>query len=341
MYSKTTKMLGGVCALGVVAVLFLFVFQEDLEDNAIVIGVESGNPASRGVAYILEKLLEENYEVNVEIKEQDGIGDDRITNEDLFSDMDVNLVHINPMVSIADNEDTISLYVDDTQTVVASPRSVRQSKGLCISREVADQYGISHINDLRYRDVFDIFKNEKAEEESFDARGEILVRGEDKDNIIIEQIRAKSYGYDDNFKVSSRNEDLLFKEVDTYTQKEIPFIFQCDAPHYIWEKYDLVMIEEGTHKPGLWEVISPTVSENWLEESYVATSWQPNYFRTYYVRSLEEDYYEVARFLNKVNFSVSEISKILNALEVDEVNPADYASRWVKDNEKTINQWIE
>lgn len=346
MYSKTTKIIGVICAISVVVVLFVFVFRDELNDDTIIIGVESGNFASLGVAYILEDLLEENYEVNVEIKEQGGIGFDRITNEELFSDMDVNLVHINPMVSIKGNEDIISLYVDDTQTVAASPRSIRNSKGLCISRDVSSLHGITHIRDLRYSDVFDIFKNEKVAQENVeakevDARGEILVKGEDKNNIIIEQIRAASYGYDDNFKISSRNEDLLFKEVDTYIEEGIPFIFQCEAPHYIWTKYDLVMLEESTHDPSFWEIVYPADSENWLSESRVVTAWQPNYFKMYYVRSLEGDYYEVARFLNRVNFGISDVSEILNALEIEDIDPEEYANEWILQNKELVNQWIE
>ncbi len=345
MYNKTTKILGVICAICVVVVLFIFVFGKDVKNNTIVIGVESGNFASKGTAYILQKLIEDNYDIKVDIKEQGGIGFDRITTEQLFEDMDVNLVHINPMVRVEGNENIISLYVDNTQTVVASPHRVRSSKGLCIHRSVADDYNIRDITDLKDKDVFEIFKvlKEKVTEEEteVDIRGEILAKGEDKSNIIIEQIRAKSYGYDNYFKISSRNEDLLFKEIGNYIEENIPFIFQCEAPHRVWERYDLVMLEEEIHDSSLWNVVYPSDSDEWLEKSYAVTSWKPNYFRTYYVRSLEEDYYEIARFLNRVKFQISDISKILKVLEIDKRDPKKYAEEWIIDNEELIGLWIE
>ena len=349
MGNATTKGIGFVCAILVIVLLFAFIFTGDSQgQKTLVIAVPSGNVAADGVAHILERILEDHYDVEVSVEYEEGPEPDTVKIEKIFESMDNDVIHIQPMVSVLGSEEALALYVDDKQTAVSSPHSVRSITGLCVSRKVSEEHNLKTIAGLRTRDASEIFAanqgddtEQDEEQEEQDTRAEILVSSEDADNVVIEEVRAKSHGYDNNFKIAPRNERLLMKELDTHIKEDIPVVFQCQSPHAVWVLYDVVMLEEDSHNPREWNIVYPRESADWLEESEARTGWKPDYLRLYYAKVLEDRNPDVARFLNKARFRTAYISQIMKALEYDDKTPQEYAREWVERNDDVVQEWIQ
>ncbi|MYE37942.1 MAG: hypothetical protein F4X82_00255 [Candidatus Spechtbacteria bacterium SB0662_bin_43] len=326
----TTKALGiGVAGI-VVAILLLVAFSQEDESAHIVIGVPGNSASAHGTALILETLLEEHYNTQVRIR----TGED-VTTKTILKGMDEGVIHIHPEVWDSRETNLLALYADTKRTIVQTPHSIKTFQGLCLSSSLAEQHLISQIQDLRRSDVATLFDwNE-------DGKGEILVSSADRNIPLIEKIRAKSYRYDHRFDIIEMDDQSLFARIQDAMRKDEPVLFHCYTPHEVWNLYDIVSIQEPTYRESEWNIIYPEDDDEWLERSYAGTAWKDASIGIYYVKSLEADHPEIAKFLNNVRFRIGDISQMVKMLKVDEQPPQEYATEWIGDNQSLVEDWIQ
>ncbi|MEO0959643.1 MAG: glycine betaine ABC transporter substrate-binding protein, partial [Pseudomonadota bacterium] len=114
----------------------------------------------------------------------------------------------------------------------------------------------------------------------------------------------------------------------------------CYEPHFIFVAYDLVYLEEPAHDPATWNIVQPTDDANWLEKSSASTAWNGATLHLHYSKELKEKHPEVAALFDAYAMPGEALSAMGKALAVDDEDPKDWATNWVKENEDLVLQWL-
>lgn len=291
----------------------------------IVIGVPNW-PSVSATAHILQQVIEENFGLEVEL--QNG------TNPIVFEAMDKGSMHVHPEVWLPNQENLHNTYVEENGTVVMNENPVRAEQGMCVPRYVAEEMGVSSIDDLTDPDKAAIFDGDG------DGTPEIFIGAPGWASTAVEQVRAKSYGYDTVFDLQQYDETLAYSNLANAINTGDPWIGFCYQPHYVFVAHDIVMLEEPPHDPDTWNMIQPTDDPAWLEKSEAGSAWNGATLHLHYAKSLQEDYPEVAALFDAYQLDGDTLSDMGLALSVNSQDPAEYAAEWLAENEDTVIDWL-
>lgn len=291
----------------------------------IVIGLPNW-PSASASAHILEAAIEQNYQLDVEL--QNG------TNPVFYEGMDRGSVHVHPEVVLPNQQNLHDTYVKERGTVAFSQNGFSGAQGMCISKAVRDELGVDEIQDLTDPEVAALFDTDG------DGLGEVWIGAPGWASTTIEKIRARSYAYDETFELKEMDSALMLAELDAAMKAGEPYAFFCYTPHHVFTLYDVVMLDEPAHDEDAWTIVTPTEDPQWLEKSQAAVAWPATYYSIHYATSLEQDYPEVARFLQNVSFSAEQVTDMMYALAVENTDPADLATTWLEENQSQVLEWV-
>ncbi|WP_299792605.1 glycine betaine ABC transporter substrate-binding protein [uncultured Marivita sp.] len=291
----------------------------------IVIGVPNWASVN-ATAHVLEVVIEDNLGLDVEL--QNG------TNPIVFEAMDSGSMHVHPEVWMPNQQNLHDTYVKDKGSVVMNTNPVQAEQGMCVPTYIAEEYDITHIDDLSDPDKIAIFDT--------DGNGtpEVWVGAPGWASTVVEKVRAKSYGYDQMFELTEYEETIAYANLANATTAGEPWIGFCYSPHYIFVTQDLTVLEEPAHDPSTWNIVQPTDDPDWLEKSSASTAWNGATLHLHYAKELEEAYPEVASLFQNYQMSGDDLSAMGKALAVDGVEAADFARQWVAENEDTVINWL-
>lgn len=291
----------------------------------IVIGVPNWASVN-ATAHVLEVVIEDNLGLDVEL--QNG------TNPIVFEAMDSGSMHVHPEVWMPNQQNLHDTYVKDKGSVVMNANPVQAEQGMCVPTYIAEEYDITHIDDLSDPDKIAIFDT--------DGNGtpEVWVGAPGWASTVVEKVRAKSYGYDQMFELTEYEETIAYANLANATTAGEPWIGFCYSPHYIFVTQDLTVLEEPAHDPSTWNIVQPTDDPDWLEKSSASTAWNGATLHLHYAKELEEAYPEVASLFQNYQMSGDDLSAMGKALAVDGVEAADFARQWVAENEDTVINWL-
>jgi len=173
-----------------------------------------------------------------------------------------------------------------------------------------------------------------------DGRGEIWIDVPGWASTNVEQIRAKSYGYDQTMERTQSDETQACAELDNAVKAGDPWIRFCYGPHYVFALHDLVRLEEPAHDPAKWNVTQPTDDPDWLEISEAPVAWPRIDIRTAYAATLEQDFPTVAGMLSNIPFTTDQLSEMTYALVVEDRDAEDYARSWIAAHEDLVLSWL-
>ena len=188
------------------------------------------------------------------------------------------------------------------------------------------QNGIQSVADLTEAENAALFDSDG------DGRGEAWIGVEGWGATPIEQIRAKSYGYDEHFELLVMEEIDALERFDAATAEGQMFLIYCYSPHWMWREYDLLVLDEPEHDPERWNIVFPDESERWLEESNAAVAWQYAELNVYFARSLEEEHPEIAAFLREVRLNEEDLLDIAYGVKEQSLDLERFAEDWVMQN---------
>ncbi len=292
----------------------------------IVIGVPSW-PSVRATAHVLKVALEENLGLDVELR--DG------SNPVIFDAMDAGAIHVHPEVWLPNNNHLKERFVDAKQTVRMSPNSVAGEQGMCVTKATAERTGIAKLSDLTDPAMASKFDTDG------DGKGEVWIGAPTWASTTIENIRARSYGYDSTMNLKEISESEALTEVDDAVKGDKDIVFFCYSPHHIFQTYELIVLEEPAHDAKRWTIVQPSAIPGWLEKSSARTAWDTASLHISYVTSLETDRPEVAAMLAKVSLDTDTVSAMTHALVVEQQDPAEFAAAWVEENAEIVAGWLE
>jgi len=291
----------------------------------VVIGVPNW-PSVNATAHVLKVAIEENLGLEVEL--QNG------SNPIVFEAMDKGSMHAHPEVWLPNQSNLHNTYVKDKKSVVMNPNGVEAFQGMCIPKGFADENGIESIDDLTNPDIAALFDTDG------DGKGEIWIGAPGWASTNVEKIRAKSYGYDQTFELQESDETLAYAGLDNAIKGNKPWVGFCYTPHYVFVLHDLHILTEPEYDAAGWNVIQPTDDPAWLEKSSAGMAWDSAYLHLHYSKELEETNPEVATMFRNMKLDTSTVSAMTYALVVDKIDPLEYATAWVAENEDEVLNWM-
>ena len=277
----------------------------------IIIGVPNWESAT-GTAYILGNMLERDFDVVVRFEPR--------TNEEIYAGIADGSVHVHPEGWFPNHANWHNQFAD---ALDRNLHMVSATQGLCVDRSLAEQYGVFSVDDLLVPEKAALFDNDG------DGLGEGWIGVEGWGATPIEQIRAKSYGYDKTFELMVTEEAEAFEQFNRATANGKMFLLYCYTPHWMWHQHHPLQLEEPEYDPDKWDVVFPSESQQWLEESNVATGWEPASLNVYFAASLEEKHPDIAAFLREVRFTEEELLDIAHGVLQQSADLRQFAQEWV------------
>lgn len=292
----------------------------------VVIGVPNW-PSVLATAHILKVAIEDNLGLEVEL--QSG------TNPVLFAGMDKGSIHVHPEVWLPNNDNLKKQFVDGKKTVKMNPNSVLGEQAMCVTKGTAERTGIVDLAELTNPEMAEKFDSDG------DGRGDIWIGAAGWASTTIEQIRAKSYGYDATMTLKQMDESLALAEVDNAVSKDENIVFFCYSPHHMFELHELVKLIEPAYAAKDWQIVQPSATPGWLQKSRAGVAWDSAKLHISYAASLEADQPAAASLLANVSLDVDAVSAMTYALVVEGQDPAEFATKWVVENAEEVDSWLQ
>ncbi|RED18519.1 glycine betaine ABC transporter substrate-binding protein [Pontivivens insulae] len=279
------------------------------------------------ISLILERVIEDNFDVEVErVPGSNGEIYDGMVAEPSTYDIHADSWMPNQIRWVGPGQ--------EAGTIALSGTNYRGVDGMCVPTYVVEDYGISRVEDLisdRGRDIFDI---------NGDGRGDLWVGA---DGWVSQQVMlAKADGYD----LTSQLDTVVMGEAewqailfDALAARQ-PVAFYCYQPHS-WFAYDyLTMLEEPPHDPENYTLVSPEDSENWLEESNIASASVIKNVQIAYATRLRDSHPQIATLLSQFGVEAEQMTELIFLAQVKEIGMEFVVEDWVAANQALIQEWV-
>lgn len=291
----------------------------------VVVGLQNW-PSAAATAQIIKVAIEDNLGLEVEL--QNG------TNPIIFEAMDKGSMDVMPEVWLPNQQNLYDTYVAGKGTVELNKAGMPASQGLCVPKYVADELGVSSVEDLTDPDKAALFDTDG------DGKGNLWVGNPGDASGNVEKIKAKSYGYDQTMTTDVYDETITYANLDNAIKAHKPWIGFCYKPHYIFTLHDLVVLNEPAYDETKWHVVQPTDDPDWLAKSTASTAWPIANVHVGFRKALETEKPELANLLRNINFSADEVSAMTYALVVDKEQPEAFAKEWVAAHQDEVLNWL-
>lgn len=304
--------------------LLLTVAQSGIAVAADLVVAMPNWPSGQVTANIIKSALKKELSLDVEVREMGTMT--------AFAGLASGEVDVHPEVWLPNLDSLVTKYADKVQL---ADIGVSAWQGICTTKQTVEKTGIHAVSDLKDA------KKTAALDTDGDGKGEMWVGAETWSSTVIEQIRAKSYGYDKDLQLLQMPEDMGMAAVDAAEASDKPVVFACYSPHVVFKLHDIVKLDEPAYDPAKWHVILPADDPDWLAKSNAPVAWDKAHFHVAYAKALANRKPEVTKFLESIDFTPEEIIDMSYAVEVDRQTPEDYAEAWVDKNPDRVAKWIK
>lgn len=292
----------------------------------VVIGVPNW-PSVQATAHILKVSIENELGLEVELK--DG------SNKSIFDAMDAGSIHVHPEAWLPNLANLKRQYVDGKKTIKMNANGAAGTQAMCVTKGTAERTGISELKELANPEMAKNFDSDGNGE------GEIWIGAEGWGSTPIEQIRARSYGYDTTMTLKVMEESAALKDVADAVAQDKNMVFFCYTPHHMFQEHDLVVLKEPAYDAKKWVIVQPSPTPGWLEKSSAGVAWDAATLHVSYSASLETKQPKAAAMLEKVSLNTDMLSAMTYALAVEKQAPAEFAAKWVEENKATVDSWFQ
>ncbi|MEM7361013.1 MAG: glycine betaine ABC transporter substrate-binding protein [Pseudomonadota bacterium] len=292
----------------------------------VVIGVPNW-PSVQATAHVLKVALESNLGIEVELKEG--------SNEAVFDAMHAGTMHVHPEAWLPNLNHLRRKYVISTKTIKMHPSGATGTQGMCVTKGTAERTGINSIKDLRNPEMAKKFDSDG------DSKGEVWIGAKGWGSTPIEQIRARSYGYDKTMNLRIMEENVALAEVDKAVKQQKDIVFFCYTPHYMFAANEIVVLDEPSYDATKWIIVPPSDTPGWLQKSSAAVAWDTAHLHISYATALEDSQPKAAAALSRVSFSTDTLTAMTYSLVVEKLDPALFAAKWVEQNQAIVSKWFQ
>ena len=254
-----------------------------------------------------------------------------------FKAMDANRGDIDVLGSmqLPNSQGMVDEYVTRKGTVVMAQKHWEFQQGLCTTTSIADKYGMKTIFDMTRPEI--VHLTAKAGDE----KGEYWVGAADWNATAIDKVRARFYGLDQLYNLTTSQADLEYARVASAIKSGAPIFWACDtASNFIFSKGALLMLEEPPHDPAKWHPVLPSQDPDWYQKSRIETAWPPVRVHMAYAKHLQTDFPEIAHLLDGMQLTPELVGGWTYATVTEKHDLDSYAREWVRDNPKVVDSWM-
>ena len=331
-----------VLSSGFIAALVLGASSAAQAKETITIGEVSWD-ASLAIENVLKVVMEKNLDVNVEIIAADQAA--------IWAAMHKGkgAIDVHPDVWTSAQAEPWQKFV-----VSGSKESVRANKtpyagteGLFITGYMQDKYNIRSVHDLAKPEIAKLFDSDG------NGKGEYWPGAPGWGAVKLNQIKAKSYGFDKYFEPQVLSDSIIKAQLNNAVRRDKGILFFSWTPEWIHSAYDLRQLEEPEftgyasdnrkdhplyNPDGCYNFVD---TEAWLEESSITCNAPSTEVHIAYSAKLEQRAPKVAHFLSNVALDADTVSQwIYNIAELDQ-DPYEMAKEWVYQNPETVKGWLK
>lgn len=292
----------------------------------VVIGVPNW-PSVQATAHVLKIALESKLDLKVELR--DG------SNKAVFDAMDAGTMHVHPEAWLPNLDHLKRQYVTGKKSIKMHPSGATGTQAMCVTKDTAERTGISELKELNKPEMAKKFDSDG------DGKGEVWIGADGWGSTPIEQIRARSYGYDDTMTLKIMEEAAALSEVDAAVKGGKNIVFFCYTPHHMFAAHDLVVLKEPAYDAKQWIIVPPSPTPGWLEKSSAGVAWDTAHLHVSYAVALEKSQPKAAAALSKVSLSTDTLTAMTYALAVEKQKPDEFATKWVETNQAIVDSWFE
>lgn len=221
----------------------------------------------------------------------------------------------------------------DRKTITLGPIAYQAIQGECITKWTHQEYNIKSVYDLAKPEVAKIFGQGSG-------KPKFWIGPPGWSSSKTETVRARDYGYEQFFELSTVEESLLLVELDQALKNHKPWVGFCYRPHYLFSSSDLVLLEEPAYDAAKWKMVQPDQDPNWLAASKIETAWPPISVHIAYSTPLEKRSPEFVRLISNLRVSTEEVGQWTHALAIEKQDPNVFAAKWVKDHKQQVDDWL-
>lgn len=235
------------------------------------------------------------------------------------------------------------------ETIILNETPYLGTEGIFVPTYVAEQ-GVTKLADLAKPEVAKMFDSDG------NGKGELWAGAVGWESTNHTQVRAKSYGFDQDFEFTTVDQPVFLAQLkDAYAAKE-PIAFYYWTPEWIFAAYDLTKLEEpefdgytmdsakGTERynpDGCYTFYQPAERNDWLEVSKITCGQPPTRVHVAHSRALAERDPKVSQFLRQVKFDADVVNQWILAMEVDGRDVTDVIREWIDANRGMIEtEWL-
>ncbi|MCX4029474.1 ABC transporter substrate-binding protein [Endozoicomonas sp. SM1973] len=327
--------------LGLATVLTLGVTHVAAAKDTIVIGEVSWD-ASLAIEQVLKQVMEKHLDVNVKIVATDQSA--------IWASMDKGKgsIDVHPDVWTSSQAEPWAKFVvkGGKESVLANQKPYMGTEGLFIPGYIQEKYGVKSVYDLAKPEIAKLF------DQDGDGKGDFWPGAPGWGIVKVNQVKAKSYGFDQYFKAFHVSDAILRAQLKTAFRKKTGILFYSWTPDWIHKAYDLRKLEEPTftgyasqdkqqdphyNPDGCWNMVQ---GDEWLEKSSITCDWPETKVYLAYSKSLLSRNAQVAEFLNNVSFTTDDISQWIYQIAQEKEAPEDVAEEWINNNPAVVKQWL-
>ncbi len=292
----------------------------------IVIGVPNW-PSAQVVSHILKIVLEDR--IGLEVKLEEG------TNQTIFEGMDSGSIHIHPEGWLPNQNNFYNKFVKERQTVRITPDPIIIAlQGICVTKGTAERTGITRLAELSDPDMAKKFDSDG------DGKGEIWIGFSEWNSTRIEEIRAKSYGYDKTMYLEEMAEFPAIEKIRTALAQKRNVVFFCYLPNQAFVEWEVVMLKEQPHDPSKWNIILPPDDPDWLEKSFATTAWDKTYIHIFYASQLESLRPAAVEMLKNFRLDAETYTYMSHLATTQGQHPEEVARNWMAKHPDWIDSWL-
>jgi glycine betaine/proline transport system substrate-binding protein len=313
--------------LGAAIVMASVLPQSASAQDTVTIGVPSW-PGARGIAAILKVVAEKDLGAKVQTIPG--------TNPVIYKGMDGGKgdVDVHPDTWMPNQANLRKEYVDEKKTVALSTKPYNSRQGMCVPKYIADKYGVKSVFDLSKPEIVKLFDTDG------NGKGEAWIGATGWAVTNIMKVMARDYGWLPLYEESTVDETINIARVDQLIKQQKPVLFHCYSAHYVFNKYELTMLDEPKYADSCYKMVQPQEDPDWYNKSKITCSIKDADVFVGYSKSLDKRFPAVAKMLTNFSLDVSQVAAISNSIGVEKIPEDQFAVKWVADNRPTVNHWL-
>ncbi|MGF6726629.1 glycine betaine/proline transport system substrate-binding protein [Paraburkholderia sp. GAS41] len=222
-------------------------------------------------------------------------------------------------------------------------------QGFYIPGYIQDKYGVKSVYDLRKPEIAKLFAPVGG------GKAQLLVGPAGWGSTYIGEIKAKDYGFSNNFDAVSTEAAATYANLEAAVRQKRGIVFYAYTPDWIFSAFDLRRLDEPAFDgyaqddkkgdpqykaDGCWKFVSPTTDSDWLNKSHVTCAYPDAKVYVLSAKSLQTRSPKIAAFLTNVALDPTALNDLILKIQKNH-EPADAAAKeWVAAHKSTVDTWL-